>query len=294
MKIFVTGAAGMLAADVIPELLKNGYDVIQTDVNLRHAGIRKLDVTDFDAVQREMEQNKPDYVFHLAAETDVDLCEQDTDHAFRVNAAGTKNIAMACREHDIPVLYISSGAVFSGDKKDPYTEFDEPNPLNVYGKSKLEGEVVVKELLSRYFVIRAGWMVGGWQLDKKFVYKIMQQLNSGRRELMAVNDKFGSPTFTKDFAANLMDLINSGRYGLYHMANKGTCTRYEMAVKIVEFAGLKSAVRIDPVTSDNFKLAAPRGRSEMLENHKLNLLGIDNMPHWNESLKEYVGNGQIS
>jgi dTDP-4-dehydrorhamnose reductase len=229
-----------------------------------------------------------DFVFHLAAETDVDLCEKQSDHAYRVNTLGTENVALVCQEYNIPMLYISTAGVFFGDKQEPYTEFDIPKPANVYGDSKLQGEWIVKNLLDRYFVIRAGWMIGGWEIDKKFVYKIVRQLKEGKRELKVVADKFGSPTFTKDFANNLMNVVNTKRYGLYHMTNKGTCSRYEIAVKVVEFMGLEGEVKISPVSSAEFPLPAPRARSEMMRNYKLDLLALNNMPLWEESLKEYI------
>ncbi len=289
MRILVTGAAGMLAADVIPALLRQKHEVIRTDINRRIPEIRKLDVTKADDVLRTIGDVKPDYVFHLAAETNVDLCQKDPDHAYKVNTEGTKNIVRACKEFGAKLLYVSTAAVFDGKKEKPYTELDEPKPLSEYGKSKLRGEIIVwgGELLE-CFIIRAGWMVGGWELDKKFVYKIIQQLKSGKKELMAVNDKFGSPTFTKDFAANLMNVINTEKYDLYHMVNKGTCSRYDMAVKIVEFMELEGKVRIEPVSSEKFPLPAPRGRSEMLVNQKLSYMKLDNMPYWEESLEDYI------
>lgn len=288
MKIVVTGAAGMLAAEVVPAFLQEQHEVIQTDINLRHSQIQILDVRGLDGVFRKIGNTRPDYVFHLAAETNVDLCEKDPDHAFEVNAIGTKNIVLACKEFNAGLLYISSGMVFDGRKPTPYTEFDTPSPINVYGKSKYEGELIVGSLLSQYFIIRAGWMVGGWELDKKFVYKIVQQLKQGKKKLIVVNDKFGSPTFTKDFTANLKNVIKTGKYGLYHMANKGTCSRYDIAIKIVEFMGLKGKVKINPVSSAQFPLPAPRPYSEMIDNYKLDSLGINNMPHWEDSLREYI------
>ena len=131
-------------------------------------------------------------------------------------------------------------------------------------------------------------MIGGWEIDKKFVYKIVQKLKKGEKEFIVVNDKFGSPTFTKDFAANLMKVINTKRYGIYHMVNKGTCSRYDMAVKIAEFMGFKDKVKINPVNSAQFPLPEPRSRSEMMDNYKLDLLGLNNMPYWGDSLAEYI------
>jgi len=288
MKILITGSAGMLAAEIVPALIKARHDVIQTDINQRLPDIEALDVTNIDKVFNKVKNSRPDYIFHLGAETDVDLCEKDSDHAFKVNTLGTENIALACQEFGSSLLYVSTGGVFSGDKPLPYTEFDAPKPINIYAKSKLEGELVAKNLLTKYFIMRAGWMIGGWELDKKFVYKIVQQLKDGKKELNVVSDKFGSPTFTKDFAANLMNVINTKRYGLYHMANKGTCSRYDMAVKIVEFMGFKGKVELNPINSAQFPLPAPRTRSEMMHNYKLELLGINNMPNWQESLADYI------
>ncbi|MFH1395271.1 MAG: dTDP-4-dehydrorhamnose reductase [Candidatus Omnitrophota bacterium] len=287
MKILVTGAAGMLAAEVVPMLLARGHEVVQTDINQRIPDIEALEVRDKAKVLEKIKKEKPDYVFHLAAETDVDLCEKDQDHAYIVNAFGTENIVLACKEFGAKLLYISTGAVFEGTKG-IYTEYDTVNPINVYGRSKLEGEKIVQNVLSDYFIIRAGWMVGGWDLDKKFVYKIVQQLKQGRKDLIAVDDKKGTPTFTKDFAANLMNVINSERFGLYHMANKGACSRYDMALKIVEYMGLSKEITVKPVSSAYFPLPAPRASSEAMRNYKLDMLGLNNMPCWEESLEQYI------
>lgn len=156
------------------------------------------------------------------------------------------------------MLYISTAGVFYGDKIEPYNEFDEPRPINIYGRSKLLGEIIVKRLLNKYFIIRAGWMVGGWEIDKKFVYKISRQLLDGKKEINVVNDKYGTPTFTVDFARNLLPLIKTNRYGLYHMANKGWATRYDITNKIVEFMNLKGKVKVNPISSAEFPLPAPR------------------------------------
>lgn len=288
MKILITGAAGTLSAAVSTELSKEGHLLIKTDINERVPEIQKMDVANRDSIRFVMESQRPDYVFHFAAATDVDACEKDPGRAFLINAAGTENIALACREQDISLLYVSTGAVFYGDKPEPYTESDTPRPLNVYGKSKLAGEAAVQSILKRYFIIRAGWMIGGWDLDKKFVYKVVKQLRHGERDLAAVNDKFGSPTFTKDFAARLTGIISTERYGIYHLVNKGTCSRFDIALKIVEFMGLERSVKVRPVDSTSFSLPAPRGRSEMLHSERLSLLGCGDMPHWEEALREYI------
>jgi len=292
MKILITGAAGMLADEIITMLIKEGHDVIQTDINQRLPDIGQLDVSDNKEVYKQINSYKPDYVFHLAAETNVDLCEENPDHAYKINTLGTENIVLGCQKSEVPLLYISTAGVFPGDKQQPYTEFDIPKPINVYGDSKWQGEIIVRNLLSNYFIIRAGWMVGGWEIDKKFVYKIIQQLASGKKEIKVVNDKFGSPTFTKDFAQNLMNVINTQRYGTYHMANKGTCSRYDIAVKIVEFMGLEKDVQVVQISSDEFPLPAPRANSEMMRNYKLDLLSINHMPEWESSLKSYISSNR--
>ncbi len=278
----------MLAAAVIPKLIADDHKVIPTDSRPRLPEHLKLDITDFAKVKALIFHETPDYVFHLAAETDVDLCQKNPDHAFRVNTLGTENMALLCQQEGIPLLYISTAGVFGGQKREPYSEFDVPNPVNIYGESKWQGELIVRDLLDQYFIIRAGWMVGGWEIDKKFVYKIVQQINEGRKELRVVSDKFGSPTFTKDFANNLMNVIDTKRYGLYHMTNKGTCSRYEMAVKIVEFMGAKKRVKVTPIDSSQYPLPAPRSDSECLRNYKLDLLGLNGMPPWEKSLEEYI------
>ncbi|MBD3426569.1 MAG: dTDP-4-dehydrorhamnose reductase [Candidatus Omnitrophica bacterium] len=288
MKILVTGAAGMLGAEIVKDLIKKGHDVVQTDINQRLPDINALNVTDPGGVSRFVGESSPDYVFHLAAETNVDLCEQDPEHAYRVNAAGTENIVRACSENGAKLLYISTGSVFNGQKDAPYTETDEPDPLSIYGKSKYEGEKAVKDNLKEYFIIRAGWMVGGWELDKKFVYKLVRQIKEGKKELRVVSDKFGCPTFTKDFAANLMQVIDAGEYGLYHMTNKGSCSRYQMAIKLVEFMGKAGKIRVSPISSSEFPLPAPRPRSAVMQNRKLDMMGLNGMPEWEASLEEYI------
>ena len=286
MKILLTGASGMLAADVIPVFEKQGHIVIKTDITSRLFGTRLLDITNLDEVLSMTSEVSPDYIFHFGAETNVDYCEENPDHAYNVNTEGTKNIVEACKKNTTKLVFISTGAVFSGEKEVPYTEEDDPSPATVYGKSKLRAEKVIRLGLDEYYIFRAGWMVGGWEIDKKFVYKIVRQIKNGKKELKVVADKFGTPTFTKDFANNLIKVVDFAEYGLYHMVNKGTCSRYEMALKIVQFMG--NGVRVVPVDSSEFPLPAPRARSEMMQNDKLGILELNHMPKWEESLKKYI------
>lgn len=221
MKILVTGAAGMLGSALCPTLRERGHVVCATDIAASDEGIEYLDVKSYAQVKGLVEKVKPDMVMHLAAETDVDKCELEPDLAFLTNTMSTQNVTLLCQKQCIEMVYISTIGVFYGDKPEPYTEFDEPNPINVYGKSKLEGEKIVQNLLKRYYIVRAGWMVGGGpKRDKKFVGKIIRLLDETSK-LKAADDKIGSPTYTVDFSRCLADLIETGYYGLYHCTNKG-------------------------------------------------------------------------
>lgn len=286
-KAVVTGAGGMLADALCPLLREQGHTIFPTDI-LTDAGIHKMDIRNLDEVKDLVNEVRPDIIFHLAAETDVDKCEVNPDHAYQTNTKGTENIALACKEPDIPMVYISTGAVFDGEKPGGYTELDKPNPLSVYGKSKLKGEEIVSSLLPRHYIVRAGWMIGGHNKDKKFVWKIVQLLKT-KKEISVVIDKTGSPTFTTDFSHGIVDIVASGKYGIYHCVNKGICTRFDIAKKIAEYLN-KEDVIIKPVTSDAFPLPAPRGKSEALLNYKLSLMGIDRTRPWQEALREYIEN----
>ena len=284
-KALVTGANGMLADAFCSILKKNGYVVCLTDI-VQYDSILYLDIRNLKMVLDFIEIQKPDIIFHLAAETDVDKCELNPEHAYHTNTRCTENIAIACKRYNIPLVYISTGAVFDGEKLGGYTEEDTPNPISVYGKSKLRGEEAVCSLLTKFYIIRAGWMIGGYNKDKKFVWKIIQQLNT-KKEISVVTDKFGSPTFTKDFANGIISIISTGRYGVYHCVNEGICTRLDIAKKIAEYLNNANIV-IKAVTSDYFSLPAPRGKSEALINHKLFSINMDNMRSWQEALKEYL------
>jgi dTDP-4-dehydrorhamnose reductase len=287
MKILLTGAAGMLGSALCPTLTQRKHEVFATDLSPSDEEIKFLDVRDYGKTKETVRKVQPDMVMHLAAETDVDKCELEPDHAFLTNSIGTQNVTLVCQKQNIPMVYISTIGVFYGDKHEPYTEFDNPNPINVYGQSKLEGEKIVQSLLNRYYIVRAGWMVGGGpKRDKKFIAKIINQLNK-TKVLKAVNDKIGSPTYTVDFSKCLSDLIETGYYGLYHCTNKGYGSRFDVAKKIVSFLG-RSDVTVEPVCSAYFPLAAPRARSEMSRNYKLELLGMDTTRNWEAALKEYI------
>lgn len=259
-------------------------DLVLTD---RIEGFAHLDVREPSAVRKGVADARPDIVLHLAAATDVDLCEQDPDWAFHTNAIGTQNVALACQEFDVTLVYISTAGVFSGDKAEPYIEFDVPGPANIYGQSKLAGEQIVSSLLRRYYIVRAGWMIGGGKKDKKFVGKIARLLLEGKNPVRVVSDKLGSPTYGKDLLTGIRSLITTDYFGLYHMVNRGCCSRFDVAVAIRELLGRRD-VEITPVSSAHFPLPAPRARSEAMHNLKLELLGLNSMRPWQDALSEYV------
>jgi len=280
MRMLVTGAKGMLGTDLCRILRERGHEVEATD-------IQEMDVRDIDSVRRTVERVRPDAVLHLAALTDVDGCEKDPDAAYLTNTVGTQNVALACQAAGATMVYVSTISVFDGAKCEPYTEFDTPNPQSWYSRSKYQGELLVEKLLSRYYIVRAGWMFGGGPEDKKFVAKIME-LASHRPSLNIVDDKFGSPVYTCDIASGIERLLPTGLYGTYHMVNTGGyCSRFEFARAILAFAG-NTTCALMPVNSATFPLPAPRPRMEAGRNLNLELRGFHWMRPWREALQEYV------
>jgi dTDP-4-dehydrorhamnose reductase len=297
MRILITGAGGMLGSCLVPELVRQGHLVFATDLipdrNLpfgpRAPLLEQLDVRRRTDVQKLIEEVQPRLVVHLAALTDLEECEADYDAAYATNAVGTKHVALACQEAGITMAYVSTAGVFDGEKEQPYTEYDAPNPINAYGASKLEGERYVEHFVSRHFIVRAGWMVGGGRKDHKFVAKVIAQLKDGARVIHAVGDKLGTPTYAPDFVQCFGTLIESGSFGLYHMACRGAGSRYDVAERILQALG-RDDVDLVEVTSDFFKddYPAPRPASEMMRNLVLELQGMNTMRDWRESLDEYL------
>jgi dTDP-4-dehydrorhamnose reductase len=298
VRVLITGSAGMLGSAVYPAFVAAGHDVVATDLEPREVNglaMQRLDVRDADAVAALIGSMRPDLVLHLAAETDLEVCESRPDHAYLTNTIGTHNVALSCREAGAKLVYVSTAGVFDGEKTDrPYTEFDEARPINVYGDSKYQGETLVLRLVQQAFVVRAGWMVGGVERDHKFVAKVMHQLRDGAKTIRAVTDKLGTPTYTRDFAGNLLELVATSFYGRYHMACLGEGSRFDVAHEIVAFYG-RDDVEVVPVTSDAFaaEYPAPRPRSEMLRNYMLELRGLNRMRPWPAALREYLSDSDF-
>ncbi len=273
MKIAVTGSEGML-----------GYDIerVFSDVELVGLTYDTLDITKLDAVVERIREIKPDYVINAAAFTDVDRCESEPDLAYLVNGLGARNIAIACEEAGCPVVQISTDYVFDGEKKGPYNEWDDTNPINQYGLSKLLGERFVMSLTNRYYIVRTSWLYG--RNGKNFVDTIGRLLLE-REGIDVVNDQVGSPTHTADLAKKLKEILGKG-YGTYHVTNSGRCSWYEFAVAIARKRGIGK--RITPVTSEMFKRPAKRPANSVLGHTMLRLEGLGEMRHWEEALTDYL------
>jgi dTDP-4-dehydrorhamnose reductase len=280
--MLVTGAAGMVGS-YVPRVF-NEAELVLTDIM---GDFPRLDVRDPVAVMQMVRDVRPDVVLHLAAATDVDRCQQEPDWAYHTNSVGTQNIVLACQATGALLVYIGTAGVFWGDKPEPYTEFDVPRPANIYGDTKLQGEQIIASLLHQYYIVRAGWMIGGGKRDKKFVGMIANQIMAGKTKLRIVNDKFGSPTYAKDLLSGIKKLLSTGYYGLYHMVNAGTSSRYDVAVAMCDIIN-RPDIEIEPVSSAYFPLPAPRARSEAMRNYKLELLGLNSMRSWREALEEYM------
>ena len=291
MKILVTGAAGMLGYALCPILLEQGHQVLATDIQMLTQDIQKLDVRDLRQVEDFCRLNAPDALMHLAAETSLELCEKDVRHAYLTNTISTRNLAWVCRDLDIPMVYISSIGVFDGTKSSPYDENDVPNPINVYGRTKWAGEIIVESVLKKYFIVRAGWMIGGGQREKKFVALIIQQIRNGSRKIQVVTDKIGTPTYNVDFARGLVWLVSSTHYGVYNLSSGAIVSRYQVAQKILQVLG-RNDVALIGITSDaqyirdNFPTLRPL--SETMRSIKTAALNLNCMRSWEVALEEYL------
>jgi dTDP-4-dehydrorhamnose reductase len=290
MKILLTGSNGMSGSSLVPILKQKGHNTLSTDISLENGeNVEYLDVKDFFEIEKTIKRFNPDLIMHLAAETDVDICEKNVDHAFRTNAVGTQNVSLLCRKYGLPMLYMSSVGVFDGKKNSLYIESDEPKPINTYGVTKLEGEKIVRNLVSNHFIVRSGWMFGGGpEKDKKFVGKIIKQIKDGTQELTIVNDKIGTPTYTYELSRHLEKLIQTEFWGTYHCCCKGICTRVDVAKEILRNLKLDKKISIKEVTSANYSLPAQRPYSECMDNLMLRLRGMDEMPNWKDCVQEYM------
>ena len=303
MKYLVTGVGGQLGHDVVNEAVKRGYEAVGSDLAPGYSGIMdgsavtlapyvQLDITDAEAVRRVFEEVRPDVVVHCAAWTAVDAAEDEENRAkvYAINADGTRNIVEAARSVDAKMVYLSTDYVFDGQGTRPW-EPDCPDysPLNVYGQSKLEGELAVREVLQKYFIVRIAWVFG---LNGKNFIRTMLQVGKTHDTVRVVNDQIGTPTYTLDLARLLVDMTETDRYGTYHATNAecepgGYISWYDFTVEIYRQAGLKTGIL--PVTTEEYGLSrAARPFNSRLDKSKLEKEGFTPLPDWKDALHRYL------
>jgi dTDP-4-dehydrorhamnose reductase len=289
MRIYIAGCGGMLG-EAFHRRYAQQYELRCTDIDVNAPWLERLDFRDSDSYRKDVLAFGPDWLFHLGAYTDLEFCELHPSDTYVTNTLSVENAAHIANELQIPLLYISTAGIFDG-RKTLYDDWDQPNPLGHYARSKYAGEMYVRENVRKHLVCRAGWMMGGGpRKDKKFVLKIMRQIKEGKRELFVVNDKLGTPTYTHDFAANVDLLLDKKLWGVYNMVSEGETSRLEVAREILTIIGLSDKVRITEVPSDFFKSEyfADRPASERLVNTKLNLRKLNIMRDWKIGLGEYL------
>ena len=277
LKIWVTGANGQLGHELVERLRKEneGYIVLSTDMD--------VDITDMEQVSRYATTNHPNIVINCAGMTDTDACEKDMVKAYRVNALGARNVSAAACIVDAKIIQISTDDVFSGNSRDALTEFDTAVPTTVYGKSKLAGETLVRELNPKHLVIRSSWVYGN---GNNFLTHLLEQVREGHLVNVAY-DQVGTPTSTQALADGIISLIKSKEYGVYHASCEGFCSRYDFAKKVLELTG-NDASLVRPVLSEELDGEKRRPKFSVLENLMMKLTGIHKMPQWEEDLNEYL------
>ena len=279
-----------MLGEAFQRLFKTDYELQCTDLDVNDDWLSFLDFRDLQAYRDAVTQFRPDFLFHIGAYTDLEYCENHPDDTYSTNTLAVENAVLIANQLNLPLLYISTAGIFDGNKES-YDDWDTPNPLGVYARSKYPGERFVVENADRYLVCRAGWMMGGGsRKDKKFIQKLMKQLRDQRTELNIVDDKDGTPTYTHDFARNVKLLLEQELWGLYNMVCGGQTSRFEVAQELLNILGLKDKVRLNAVDSSYFaeEYFAPRPPSERLVNRKLSLRGINLMRDWRVALQEYL------
>lgn len=276
MKILVTGITGQLGFDVVRELKERKFDVIGVSSS-------EMDITDENKVREVITNISPDAVIHCAAYTAVDKAEEDVEKCMLVNTKGTEYIANICNELDIKMMYFSTDYVFNGDGTKPWSVDDEINPLNLYGDSKYQGEIAVKNNLEKYFILRISWVFG---INGKNFVKTMINLSKNHSQISVVNDQIGSPTYTCDLAKLVADMIVTDKYGVYHVTNEGICSWYDFAVEIFKQSNID--VNVIPVDSSEFSTVAKRPKNSRMDKSKLEESGFSRLPKWKDALQRYL------
>ncbi|MCT4565435.1 MAG: dTDP-4-dehydrorhamnose reductase [Maledivibacter sp.] len=284
MKIALIGAQGQLGSDIIRANNEFCYEII----SLNH---RDIEITDFENSYSALKVIKPEVIINTAAFHNVEVCEKEVERAYRVNSIGARNLGVIANELNSKLVHISTDYVFDGIKKDTttgYMEFHNPNPINIYGKSKLFGEELLKSVTNKYYILRTAWLYGDGGSKSKggnFVRKMLE-LSKGQQELKVVDDQIGTPTNTYYLAKQILELIKYPYYGTYHATCEGNGTWYEFALEIFKAAKIK--IIVNPVGTKEFQTIAQRPKNSVLENHMLKIQDLNIMPDWREALKEYM------
>lgn len=280
MRVLVTGAKGQLGTDVMAELKSNNIEALGIDRE-------ELDIVDAKACEEFFDkanaEKRIDAVIHCAAYTAVDKAEDEQELSYNINALGTKNIATACKKFDMKLMYISTDYVFNGQGERPWEPDDERQPLNVYGKTKYEGELFVEEIAKKYFIVRIAWVFG--IAGNNFI-KTMLKLAKERDSLTVVDDQIGSPTYTADLSKLLVSMIQTDKYGRYHATNEGYCSWYEFAKEIFKVAGVK--INVAAVDSSAYPAKAKRPANSRMEKKKLDEMGFKRLPSWQDATRRYI------
>jgi dTDP-4-dehydrorhamnose reductase len=276
MKVLTTGGRGQLGRD-LTTVFGAAHDCVPI-------GRAEADITDFDSVMAVIRAEAPDLVLHAAAYTDVDGCERDADTAYRVNALGSWNVAAATRACGARLVAISTDFVFDGETHRPYTEFDAPNPINLYGASKLAGEGLAVRACPESYLVRVQWLYGVH--GRNFPYTILRAAAAGR-PLRVACDEVGTPTYTLDVARKIAEIVERPLYGTYHVANQGSCSRYELAREVLRLAGVEP-VSLEPISAAEWSSPVRRPAYSVLRHYALELMNRDDMRPWQEALREFV------
>jgi dTDP-4-dehydrorhamnose reductase/dTDP-4-dehydrorhamnose 3,5-epimerase len=276
LKFMVTGVNGQLGHDVILKLKEMNIGVVAPRRD-------EFDLTNREQVQRYIIEEKPDVIIHCAAYTAVDKAEDESDLCYSINVEGTRAVAEAAREIDAKVVYVSTDYVFDGLGLEPHSEEKEPNPVNYYGYTKEQGEKIVKAELDNYFIVRTSWVYG--KNGNNFV-KTMLKLAETRSEISIVSDQIGSPTYSKDLAEFIINLVKTNQYGIYHGVNEGYCSWYEFAKAIFEKAGIE--IKINPITTEEYPTKAKRPLNSRLLKDNTDKTGIKRLPHWEDAISRFI------
>ncbi len=288
MNIYVIGSNGQLGNEIRSIYEKNKSEIGLVEFNLKENKFIFLDKEDIDICKIEniyevFEKENPDVIINCAAYTNVDNCETDIDMAFKVNAIGSKNLAIAGEKYNSKLIHVSTDYVFSGDGEVPYREYDITIPSSVYGKTKLMGEEYVKQFSSRYFIVRTAWLYG--YIGNNFVKTIMK-ISKEKEEIKVVDDQRGNPTNANDLAHHIIGLVGTENYGIYHCVGKGECSWYDFAKEIVEQSGI--SCKVHPCTTEEYPRPAKRPSYSCLDNMMFRSTIGDSMRDWKIALKDFI------